>query len=166
MAGYLMQQNSAAQLIHPPRKLKEKMGSGGLDAGIIAKAQQRMDTNTVDFRPIGTHLLRLVDEALQDTRLGKLRGKAAIQKLLYPIMELKAQGAMFHYPLITDISGTLGNFLETIPEISTEVLDLVTAYKMACTAIFSKNLTGQGGATGKQLQSELADVYRRFYKQI
>lgn len=161
-----MQQSNAAQLIHPPRKLKEKMGSGGLDPNIIAKAQERMDANTIDFKPIGTHLLRLVDEALQDMRSGKLRGKAAIHKLLHPIIELKAQGTMFRYPLISDISGTLGYFLETVPENSPEVIELVTAYKMACTAIFSKNLTGQGGAVGKQLQAELADVYRRFYKKI
>jgi hypothetical protein len=161
-----MPQSSVAELIVPSRKLKEKAGSGGLDPALLAKAQQKLEANTIDFKPIGSHLLRMIDEAVNDINSGKLRGKPAIQRLLYPVMELKAQGAMFHYPLITDISDTLINFLEAMPEVNSNVLTLVSGYKMAATAIFSKNLTGTGGVTGKELRTALSDAYRRFNNNI
>jgi hypothetical protein len=161
-----MTQQSTAELIHPPRKLKEKVGSGGLDRGIIAKAQQQLETNSIDFKPIGLHLVGIIEKTLQDIQSGKLRGKPAIKSLLYPAMELKAQGAMFHYPLVSDISATLINFLETITEINADVINLVTGYKMVTMAIFSKGLTGNGGTAGEELRTALADAYNRFYKNI
>jgi len=161
-----MPQSSLAQLIVPPRKLKEKVGSGGLDKSIIVRAQHLLESNTIDFKPIGSHLLRALDQAIQDVRSGKLRGKAALQNLLYPVMELKAQGTMFHYPLITDISDTLIHFLEARTEINDDVLTLVGGYKMAATAIFSRGLKGSGGTAGNELRTALTDAYNRFYKTI
>ena len=153
-----------AQLIAPSKKLKEKVGSGGLDKSIIILAQQQIESNTLDFKPIGLHLVRTIEHAIHDIQTGKLRGKTAIKSLLYPAMELKAQGAMFHYPLVTNISDTLINFLETVTEINTDVINLVSGYKMASMAIFSNGLTGSGGTAGKELSIALADAYNRFYK--
>lgn len=153
-----------AQLIHPAKKLKEKVGSGGLDRSILALAQQRLEANTLDFKPIGLHLIRAIDEALQDISSGKVRGKPAIQRLLYPAMELKAQGAMFHYALVTEISETLMNLLETLSDLDNDVLELIAGYKMAGNVIFSKDLTGNGGAAGNKLRIALNDAYARFYK--
>jgi hypothetical protein len=164
MAGDMTQDSSAAQLIHPPQKLKEKAGSGGLDRSILALAQQRLESNTLDFKPIGLHLIRTIDETLHDIRAGKVRGKQAIQRLLYPAMELKAHGAMFHYTLMTEISETLMNLLESLNELDSDVVELIAGYKMAGTVIFSKGLTGNGGVAGNKLRTALNDAYARFYK--
>jgi hypothetical protein len=167
MAGRAMTQPQKiphAELISPQKKLKEKVGSGGLDKSIIARAQTQLESNTIDFKPAGLHLVRVIDEALRDIQSGKLHGKPAIKSLLYPAMELKAQGAMFHYSLVTDISDTLINFLETVTEINADVIDLVIGYKMASLAILSKGLTGNGGTAGQELRAALADAYNRFYK--
>ena len=157
-------QSGTAEIIHPPKRLKEKVGSGGLDMSIIAKAQEQLEANTIDFKPIGLHLLRIIDDSLRDIQAGKLQGKAAIKSLLYPIMELKAQGTMFNYPLITDISDTRVNFLETITDINADVIELITGYRMASMAIFSKGLTGSGGAAGQELRSAISQAYIRFHK--
>lgn len=153
-----------AQLIRPPQKLKEKVGSGGLDRSILTLAQQRLEANSIDFKPIGQRLIRTIDDALADIRAGKVRGKAAIQRLLHPAMELKAQGAMFNYTLMTEISETLMNLLESLNDLDSEVLELITGYKMAGTLIFSKGLTGDGGVAGNKLRTALNDAYARFYK--
>jgi len=158
------QRSNRAELISPQKKLKEKAGSGGLDRKIIAKAQTQLESNTIDFKPIGLHLIRVIDEAIRDIKSGKLQGKPAITRLLYPAMELKAQGTMFHYPLVTDISNTLINFLETVTEANDDVIDLVVGFKMAGQAILSKSLTGDGGAVGKELRTALTDAYTRFHK--
>ena len=159
-------QTATAELIYPPARLKEKVGSGGLDASIIAKAQQQLESNTIDFKPIGVHLVRTIDEILGEIKAGKLRGKAAVRKLLFPIMELKAQGAMFHYPLVTDISDKLVNLLETAAEINAEMLALVAGYNMATMGIFSKGLKGSGGPAGQELRAAMSQAYIRFHKNL
>ena len=76
---------------------------GGLDKSIIMMAQQRLEANTIDFRPTGLHLIHALDEAIQNIQAGKLRGSAALKGLLYPAMELKAQGAIWdEMPAIPD----------------------------------------------------------------
>ena len=153
-----------AEMISPQKKLKEKVGSGGLDKNIILKAQTQLESNETDFRPIGLQLVKVIDEAIKNIRSEKMQGEPAIKSLLYPAMELKAQGTMFHYPLITDISDTFINFLETIKETPPDVIDLVIGYKMTIQTILTNGLKGDGGRVGKELQSALADVYKRFYK--
>ena len=156
--------NNVAELIIPQHKLKEKVGSGGIDKSIIALAQQQLDSNTIDFKPIGFHLVSMIESALLDIHTGKLRGKNAIKSLLYPAMELKAQGTMFHYPLVSNISDTFINFLETVTELDADMISLAAGYRLANQAILSKNLKGDGGPAGKKLRTALLEAYNRFYK--
>src|SRR5689334_18011463 len=103
-----------AELISPPNYLKEKVGSGGIDENLLTKAQALLEDNTVDFKPIADMLIDVLTEAVQNTRAGVLTGENAIEAIIYPAMQLKAQGGMFHYPLVTELSNILVNFLETV----------------------------------------------------
>ena len=153
-----------AELINPPNKIKEKVGSGGLDENIISKAQVMLENNTVDFKPIADMLIDVLAEAVQDAKGNVIKGEAAIEALIYPAMQLKAQGSMFHYPLVTEISNILVNFLETVTEADKDVLDIIVAHKMAIKAVISGKIQGDGGKTGKDLRDALMDACNRFYR--
>src|SRR5690242_20454244 len=103
-----------AQTIMPPNKLKEKVGSGGIDQTVVAKAQDMIETNTVDFNTTAIVLLALLSKTLEEAQTGARQGEDTINALLYPAMQLKAQGALFQYPLVTDIAAILIDFLETV----------------------------------------------------
>ena len=153
-----------AELIKPPNKLKEKVGSGGIDMRVIQKAQNLLENNNVDFKPQATILMEVLTEAINDAKSGNAKGEDAIEAIMYPAMQLKAQGAMFKYPLISDIANILVNFLETVTLIDKDVLDITVAHRMSLNAVLAGEIKGDGGKIGKELRDELMDACNRYYK--
>ena len=153
-----------AELISPPNRLKEKVGSGGIDETVVNKAQELLERNTIDFEPIANMMLDLLADAINDAKAGNIKGEEAIETMLYPAMQMKAQGTMFHYPLISDISHILVNFLETVNTMNRDVIDIVVAHKMSIKAVLASHLKGDGGKTGKELREALMDACTRYYK--
>ena len=153
-----------AELIAPPNRLKEKVGTGGIDETVLMKAQELLETNTIDFKPIAQMLVDVLHEAISDAKSGALKGEEAIESMLYPAMQLQAQGGMFHYPLISEISNTLVNFLETVSTTDKDVMDIVVAHKMSINAVLASQIKGDGGKTGRELRDALLDACARYYK--
>jgi hypothetical protein len=153
-----------AQLVTPPNLLKQKTGSGGFDPAALAKAQDALENNKVDFKPIAVPLVALLKETIENVKAGSLKDEAAIESLLYPTMQLRAQGSMFHYPLITEVSDILVNFLETVADIDKDALDIVAAHEMSLNVVLANQLKGAGGLVGKGLCSELREACHRYYK--
>jgi hypothetical protein len=153
-----------AELISPPNTIKEKVGSGGLDEAVLQKAQAMLENNTVDFAPIASMLLESLNDALQNVTSGALQGEPAIEAMIYPAMQLKAQGTMFHYALVTEISDILVNFLETVTAIDKDVLEIVSAHRKAIAATVAGGIKGDGGKTGAELRDALMDACNRFYR--
>jgi len=153
-----------AELIAPPNRLKEKVGSGGIDETVLIKAQELLENNSIDFKPIAQMLVDLLHEAIADVKSGGLKGEQAIEAMLYPAMQMKAQGSMFHFPLISEISNILVNFLETVDNTDKDVMDIVVAHKMAINAVLSSHIKGDGGKVGRELRDALLDACARYYK--
>ena len=153
-----------AEIVVPPNRLKAKVGSGGLDDAILNKAQELLENNTIDFKPIAHMLVDVLHEAIADAKSGATRGEDAIRAMLYPAMQLKAQGAMFHYPLISQIGEILVNFLETVPDVDKDVMDIVVHHKFAINAVLGSQIKGDGGKLGRELRDALLDACQRYYK--
>jgi hypothetical protein len=103
-----------AEFIKPPNMLKTKVGTGGLSDDILNKAEDLLENNTVDFQPLAEMYLAGLMKGIE---LAKEADPAddqeyVISRMLYPGMQLKANGGMFHYPLVTRIADKLIQFLE------------------------------------------------------
>ncbi|MEZ0225475.1 MAG: hypothetical protein ACAH83_13040 [Alphaproteobacteria bacterium] len=153
-----------AELLAPPNRLKMKVGSGGLDDAVLNKAQELLESNTIDFKPMALMLVDILHEAIADAKSGSTRGEEAIQAMLYPAMQLKAQGSMFHYPLVSQIGEILVNFLETVPDTDKDVMDIVVHHKFAINAVLGSQIKGDGGKLGRELRDALLDACSRYYK--
>ncbi len=153
-----------AEFITPPNVLKQKVGSGGIDEKILAEAQQTLEDNTTDFKPIAADFIHMLNQTIQRITQETTRGEPAIEALIYPAMQLKAHGSMFHFPLVTAISDILINFLETIDDIDDTVLEIVTAHQMTLSVVISTDMTGDGGAQGQSLKTSLLAACSRYYK--
>jgi hypothetical protein len=153
-----------AELIAPPNALKEKAGTGGLDEAVLAKAQAMLEENTVDFAPLALTLLDALAAALEKVRAGSLAAEAALEAMIYPAMQMKAQGAMFHYALVTEISDVLVNFLETVAAPDADVLEIVSAHRLALHAVVSGRVVDDGGKSGTALRDALLDACNRYYR--
>jgi hypothetical protein len=155
-----------AELITVPNMLKQKVGDGGLDEATIARAEEVLQNNNlpIDFVPVAIELLTVMEIATSKAEKGAFTGEPAIEALLYPAVQLKAQGAMFRFPLISEIGEVLVNFLESVESIDKDMLEVVTAHRTTIAAVIVKNMSGEITPQGQEIKQTLADACDRYYK--
>lgn len=154
-----------AEFIKPPNMLKMKVGSGGLSEEILNKAQELLENNTIDFLPLAEMYLDSLMKGInvaKDPESGH-DGESIIAMMLYPGMQLKANGGMFHYPLVTRIADHLIQFLEVIDEPDIQAVEIVLAFHTTIRAVVLGKITGDGGRHGRDLLTALHDACTRYF---
>lgn len=155
-----------AEFITPPNTLRQKLGTGGLSEEILEKAQMLLENHTIDFQPLAKIYLLSLMQGIETAKNAKVQddGEQIIAAILYPAMQLKANGGMFHYPLITQIADLLIRFLETIESPNIEALEIVLAFHTALDVVITGRITTEGGAHGKGLMSALDGACNRYFE--
>ena len=159
-----------AEFSMPPNNLKSKVGSGGISDDILGKAESLLENNTVDFMPLAdmylNTLIRAIDAA-KDMNVDALSdddNESLIAGMLYPAMQLKANGGMFRYQLVTRIADRLIQFLEVIAKPDIDALEIVMAFQATIRAIVLGRITGDGGRHGSELMHALEDACERYFE--
>lgn len=152
-----------AELITPPHEIKQKVGSGGIDPKLIQKAEQHIQQNKTDFAPIAETYLQMLDDSCDQFQKDGINDDSAFEALLFPLVQLKAQGGMFKYPLITEISGRAINFLEVIKALDNDAYEIISAHKMALKAVMDNDIKGNGSTEGAALTQALQDACIRYF---
>lgn len=149
------------EVIHPPNILKEKVGSGGLDRAVIKAAQEKMYRNERNFLPILEKHMQRIESVLQNRRMSP---KDILNEICFAIARMKAQGSMFNYPLVTEVSAMLLLFLPRVEKIDSDILEILSAYQTTVRTIISRDLRGEKTAEGRGLLTELQHACDRYYK--
>lgn len=155
------------KLVTPENTLKKKVGSGGFDEGDLVRAQHSIDNNRIDFRPLGLELLNELTKALEEVRTGSFVSKPDEEKfgiLMYPLMQLKSQGGLFQYPLVTSISHITLDFLEDLEKADEDVFAIVSAYQKSVHAMLSMEIKTETHPLGGKFLSEMEAVFTRYKK--
>lgn len=155
-----------ARFINPPNLLKQKVGSGGLSKDILQKAQKLLEENNIDFPPIGDNYLERLRIGIENAQTPpkNIEPEQLLAGMIYPSMQLKANGGMFHYELVSKISERIVLFLEVVDEADDDVIEIVQAYYTTIRAIFFGKMTGDGGARGTELSKALEDACQRYFE--
>ena len=146
------------------RILQAKVGSGPLDEEVVAKCQVVMDETKVDFMPLALEYLDTLEKKVEEARKSKDTTEETIQSLINPIMQIKANAAMFNYPLIGNMANIILNFLEALPGCDKDVLDIVNASRKTLKLIVANQMKGLGGEYGTELEKELKDACKRYFR--
>lgn len=146
--------------------LKTKVGLGGLPDTVLDKAQAHIETNPADFRPLGEAYLENLENGVKQARTPPetLDQETIIAHMLFPVMQLKANGGMFHYDLVTHISDKLIQFLEVIDDANPDALEIVMAFHTTIKAILLAQIKGNGGKRGDELYKALVDACHRYFE--
>lgn len=152
------------RFIDPPNILRQKCGKGGIEPLRLERADEFIDNNPLDFSPYALEIMGRLAAIIKQAKSGKLKGKEALDMLTRPIMELKANGGMFKYMLVSHIADIVLNFLETIDELNADVFEIIDAHQNALSVIIANKLQGSGGKEGKALADELDNACKRYYK--
>lgn len=163
---YNMIPRRKAEFFPAKTALKLKAGTGGLSEIILNKAQALLEGNTHDFRPLGEmyleSMMRGVEKASDPG--SSLQEEELLAQVLYPVMQLKANGGMFHYPLVTVIADRLIQFLEVIESLDKDAVEIIQAFHTTIRAILLGQIRGDGGARGAELLQALVDACYRYFE--
>jgi len=153
------------RFINPPNKLKEKVGHGGIPSDLLTKGQEYIEKNPVDFEPYAEKFIKRIEKDLEKAlELQKKDQQKAIDILSQPVMELKANGGMFQYQLISMIADVLLKFLDTVKTIDKDVIAIIKAHNNTLGIIINNKLKGDGGPEGAALTNELHSACQRYHK--
>ncbi len=163
---YNQEPKRKAEFIRPANVLKGKVGSGGLSEEILEKAQSLLEHNSVEFAPLGEIYLGNLERGIENCKKSgpKDDKEYLISTMLYPSMQLKANGGMFHYHLITVIADKLIQFLEVIEEPDIESIEIVMAFHTAMKAIVAGRVKGDGKQHGQDLLGALDAACERYFE--
>lgn len=148
----------------PQNSLRLKAGYGGIDPKVMERAEEYIEKNDVDFTDIARTILERLDKAVEAIRRDDQRGKESINRMVAPIMEMKANGAMFKYGLLTDVADIILDFLENAEQLDNDALTIVDIHRKTFAIIINGRLKGTGGAQGDILIRELEDACARYHK--
>lgn len=148
----------------PPNVLRQKCGNGGINPDLLAMAQKVIDENDLDFGPFAEKYIERLDKAIAEARKSSVRGRDVLNTIAAPVMELKANGAMFEFPLVSDVASVLLNFIEDVKDLNDDAIDIVAVHRRTLHVIISSRLRGTGGKDGMALLQELSDACDRYYK--
>jgi hypothetical protein len=155
-----------AEFIKPVNTLRTKVGYGGLGDDILIKAQAVLENNTVEFQPLAemylATMMRAIEYASNPTE-GE-DNETLIGGMLYPAVQLKANGGIFQYPLVTRISEKLLQFLEVIAEPDEDAVEIVLAFHSTLRAVLTGRVAGSGGKSGDELMQALEDACMRYFE--
>lgn len=152
-----------AKIIKANYRLQQKVGAGPLDLKTVIHSQNLIDTNQVDFVPLGLDILKKLETALAQAQTGATPIKEVKQMLTTPVMELKANATIFHYTLIGTLANIMLNFLEAITTLDKDAIDIVKAHHDTLHMIIVRKMKGTGGDAGNILTRELQQACDRYY---
>jgi hypothetical protein len=154
-----------AKLFMPENKLKKKVGHGGFSNATLESAQKAIENNDIDFKPIADEMLDQINQLLDTAKItADFDESTLMDDFLYPLMQLKSQGALFHYPIVTKISDTVVDILENIPVLDKNVIEIIEAYAKSVKAMMMLEIKNENNKMGLELCQALSDACQRYYK--
>lgn len=156
---------SQSKLVVPENTLKKKVGHGGFDQKALARAQHVIENNTIDFRPIATGFVAELDKVLAAINaIPPMPPAAIIPAVMYPVMQLKAHGTLFHYPSITRVTQSIIDFLEVVPRVDEPVIEIIKAYRNTVSALIALQMKDENSKACSDLCQAFTDVCIRYQK--
>lgn len=144
--------------------LQQKVGSGPLEQAAVERMQKAIDNNDVDFTPLGEQFLKQLEDAIAQARASEGNDISAYREMLTsPIMQLKANAAIFHFNLVGNLANVILSFLEAVDELDRDAVEIIQAHHTTLNAIIKKKMKGDGGEIGAQMVKELKDACARYY---
>lgn len=151
-----------ATIIKASYRLMQKVGMGPIPEHAIKECEDFIKNNHIDFLPWALQCMRDLNDVLLRSIAINQMDEDLRNEMIAPIMQLKASGTMFQNAPLTELAGTLLHFLESIPSMDRDVLDIVKANEAVLTAFLRDPQTNVLTEPKKQLVNELKLACNRY----
>ena len=150
----------------PTKSLKEKAGDGGIPKHLLDDAQYHIRDNDIDFRPMATKHLKIIDDNFQIMKSSTDDSKKQenFKVIVENIMQIKAHGGMFNYDVMSQIAAITLHILENAKEINEDLFQLIEVHNNSIKLVIARNIKGNGGEQGQAIVNELEKATLRYSK--
>lgn len=155
-------ENGPKQVIKANFVLQSKVGVGAIDPLAIMECQRVIDENKIDFIPLAKMFLDELEDALEKSAAEEETTKRSIERLINPVMQIKANARIFGYSLVGDLAGIMLNFLETLNVIDQDAVKIVQAHHKTLNLLVTRGMSGDCGDIGNSFRSELDSACGRY----
>ncbi len=152
------------KFVTPPNHFKMKVGSGGISDALLKKSQQAIDSVKLDFLPYAKDFLTEFSTHAKTALDATKNRTESKENIIGPVMQIKANGGMFHYQLLSDVADIALQFIEAIEDINEDAYDVLQAHENTIQAIISNKMQGDGGKAGDALVNELHKACTRYFE--
>ena len=156
-------EKKTSKIIKAGRMLQSKVGTGTVDQKKIEKSQSLIDQGTADFKPLAEDYLNRLEIAIDNAEQKTKEDADLIQDLIEPVMQIKANAAMFDYRLVSNLASIMLDFLETIKMVDEDVIKINIAHRNMARLIVNNAMKGSGGEYGQELTTELKQACKRYF---
>lgn len=153
---------SNVEFFPPSQRLKKLVGHGGINKMNVQRAQQYIDGCNTQCRSTIQELLVIVTTASNQIAKQDLYASPVANKILFPISQIHAYGAMFNNRGVAEISLFLLRFLEKNDKIDKDVLLIIQSYHSIASTFLNEEIIENDSPKGKILFKELQNACRRY----
>ncbi len=153
-----------AKFIDPPNNLKKKVGNGGVGELVLNRCEDIIKESQMDFDKFTDENLVAIQTLVSRSKNNEMDKDAFVNALIDPVMQLKANGRMFKYELVSDLSNILMLFLEKTTVVNDDLYAVTTAFEALIRQVVQRKIEGDGGQQGKILIHELNKACTRYLK--
>lgn len=155
-------ENGYKQKIKANHVLQAKVGFGIIDEETLKQAQSVIDKNDFNFAPIASMFLGQLNDGLDIAKNESVTNRRSIERLINPVMQIKANARIFKYDLLGNLATIMLDFLEKLNELDSDVIEIVDAHHKTLSHIVTSEMKGGGGQIGTSLETELSGACTRY----
>ena len=127
-------ENDEVKVVTPPNTVKEKIGAGGFDPDNVKKAEKTMAEEKPNFEDVAESDIKIIEEAIREGKAGHKKPEQVIREVNAAAFELKANGGMYDYPLVTDVATSLFQLTDMAEDVDESVFEVLTLHYQAIRA--------------------------------
>lgn len=151
--------NGTYQLITPPNTLKERVGAGkGIDAALVERASAAVDKMHDNFVQKVSLAIDDIAAQMADAAGASGNGSDPITAICQISRDLQMQGAAFGYPMISDVFGSLGGYVEKLQQPGDLDAVIVEAHTDAVRSVVAHEIEDDGGSVGQDIVASLREL--------
>ena len=158
-----------AVYFRPANKLRDKLGPNALrgqidfDPLVIQAAEERIQEMVGDYATWVRDYLESMSTSFKALREGTKESQHHVLNINQIAHELRGQGGIFDYPLISAFGKTLYEAtIDTSAKISAHRLELIEAHIDAIRLVFTQKVRGHGGDVGAALLKDIERAVKKY----